>query len=64
MKILDWKSFTIGALLTATIVLGTGASINPSTWDANQEWEFKIISMQKCQEFQKMMLERLLLLHI
>ena len=41
MKILDWKSFTIGALLTATIVLGTGASINPSTWDANQEWEFK-----------------------
>ena len=26
MKLLDWKSFAIGVLLTTTIVLGTGAS--------------------------------------
>tara|TARA_Y100000361_G_C10868782_1_gene193134 strand:- start:251 stop:472 length:222 start_codon:yes stop_codon:yes gene_type:complete len=41
MKILDWKSFAIGALLTTTIVLGTGASNKPATWDKNQQWEFK-----------------------
>ena len=51
MKKLDWKSFTIGVLLTTTIVLGTGASKKPSknilnkleiiSWDANQQWEFK-----------------------
>ena len=42
MKILDWKSFTIGVLLTTTIVLGTGASKKPPiSWDANQQWEFK-----------------------
>ena len=26
MKILEWKSFAIGVLLTTTVVLGTGAS--------------------------------------
>ena len=42
MKLLDWKSFAIGVLLTTTIVLGTGAS-KPETvpWDANRQWEFK-----------------------
>ena len=51
MKILDWKSFTIGVLLTTTLVFGTGASkkqtkiilnkIDFVPWDANQQWEFK-----------------------
>ena len=51
MKRLDWKSFAIGVLLTATIVLGISASNKPSknilnqleiiSWDANQQWEFK-----------------------
>ena len=42
MKILDWKSFTIGVLLTTTVVLGTGASKKqPISWDANQQWEYK-----------------------
>ena len=51
MKLLDWKSFAIGVLLTTTIVLGTGASNKPNkdllkkleiiSWDANQLWEFK-----------------------
>ena len=43
MKILDWKSFIIGVLLTTTIVLGTGASSSPliTSWDPNQQWEFK-----------------------
>jgi len=51
LKILDWKSFAIGVLLTTTIVLGTGASKEPTVdllkkleiipWDANQQWEYK-----------------------
>ena len=43
MKILDWKSFTIGVLLTTTIVLGTGAASSPSiiSWDPAQQWEYK-----------------------
>ena len=41
MKILDWKSFAIGALLTTTIMLGTGASNKPAIWGENQQWEFK-----------------------
>ena len=42
MKILDWKSFAIGVLLTTTIVLSTGASKKPPiSWDTNQQWEFK-----------------------
>ena len=42
MKILDWKSFTIGVLLTTTVALGTGASKKqPISWDANQQWEYK-----------------------
>ena len=51
MKILDWKSFAIGVLLTTTLVFGTGASnkqtknilnkIDFVPWDANQQWEFK-----------------------
>ena len=51
MKLLDWKSFAIGVLLTTTIVLGTGASKGPTVdllktheiipWDANQQWEYK-----------------------
>ena len=43
MKLLNWKSFTIGALLTTTIVLGTGATSSPliTSWDPNEQWEFK-----------------------
>ena len=51
MKLLEWKSFAIGALLTTTVVLGTGASnkstknllekIEISSWDKNQQWEIK-----------------------
>ena len=52
MKILEWKSFAIGVLLTTTVVLGTGASNKPTkknllekieilSWDTNQQWEFK-----------------------
>ena len=51
MKILDLKSFTIGVLLTTTLVFGTGASkkqtknilnkIDFVPWDSNQQWEFK-----------------------
>ena len=52
MKILEWKSFAIGVLLTTTVVLGTGASNKPTnknllekieilSWDKNQQWEFK-----------------------
>jgi hypothetical protein len=42
LKILDWKSFAIGVLLTTTIVLGTGASKAETIfWDKNQQWEFK-----------------------
>ena len=41
MKLLDWKSFAIGVLLTTTVVLGTGASNKPAMWGENQQWEFK-----------------------
>ena len=51
MKLLDWKSFAIGVLLTTTIVLGTGASdekdknllkkLEIISWDASQQWEVK-----------------------
>ena len=51
MKLLDWKSFAIGVLLTTTVVLGTGASNKPAKnligtvgtllWDEDQQWEFK-----------------------
>ena len=39
MKRLDWKSFTIGALLSATVILGTGAATSTTEkWDADQQW--------------------------
>lgn len=39
MKKLDWKSFAIGVLLTATFMLGTGAATRASeNWDADQQW--------------------------
>ena len=39
MKRLDWKSFTIGALLSITVILGTGAATSTSEkWDADQQW--------------------------
>tara|TARA_B100000676_G_scaffold3230_1_gene2958 strand:+ start:150 stop:443 length:294 start_codon:yes stop_codon:yes gene_type:complete len=52
MKILEWKSFAIGVLLTTTVVFSTGASNKPTnknllekieilSWDKNQQWEFK-----------------------
>jgi hypothetical protein len=43
MKLLDWKSFAIGVLLTTTIVFGTGASSSPLiiSWDPNQQWDYK-----------------------
>ena len=57
MKLLEWRSFAIGALLTTTIVLGTGASKEPTVdllkkleivpWDANQQWEFKTSNGKK-----------------
>ena len=58
MKILEWKSFAIGVLLTTTVVLGTGASNKPTkknlwekieilSWDKNQQWEFKISNTKK-----------------
>ena len=58
MKLLEWKSFAIGVLLTTTVVLGTGASNKPSnkkllekieilSWDKNQQWEFKTSNGKK-----------------
>ena len=43
LKILDWKSFAIGVLLTTTVVLGTGATSSPLiiSWDPTQQWEYK-----------------------
>ena len=39
MKRLDWKSFTIGALLSITVILGTGAATSTTEkWDADQQW--------------------------
>ena len=39
MKNLDWKSLSIGALLAATVMLGTGAaSEKAGKWDAEQQW--------------------------
>ncbi len=57
MKLLDWKSFAIGVLLTTTVVLGLGASSKPTTnligtvgtlfWDEDQQWEFKTSNGKK-----------------
>ena len=45
MKQLDWKSFTIGVLLTTTVMFGTGAATNTTDkWDAKQKWEIKTSS--------------------
>ena len=51
MKKLDWKSFTIGVLLTTTVMLSTGAKKEPNikltkaleiiAWDTKQQWETK-----------------------
>ena len=39
MKKLDWKSLSIGALLAATVMLGTGAaSEKAEKWDTEQQW--------------------------
>ena len=39
MKNLDWKSLSIGALLAATVMLGTGAaSEKAEKWDTEQQW--------------------------
>jgi len=39
MKKLDWKSLSIGALLVATVMLGTGAaSQKAEKWDVDQQW--------------------------
>ena len=39
MKNLDWESLLIGALLAATVMLGTGAaSEKTEKWDAEQQW--------------------------
>ena len=46
MKNLDWKSLLIGALLAATVMLGTvAASEKAENWDVDQQWliaEFSI----------------------
>ena len=57
MKLLDWKSFAIGVLLTTTVVLSTGASNKPAKnligtvgtllWDEDQQWEFKTSNGRK-----------------
>ena len=57
MKLLDWKSFAIGVLLTTTLVLVTGASNKPAKnligmvetllWDEDQQWEFKTSNSRK-----------------
>ena len=57
MKLLDWKSFAIGVLLTTTVVLVSGASNKPTTsligtvgtlfWDEDQQWEFKTSNGEK-----------------
>ena len=41
MKLLDWKSFAIGVLLTTTLALATGAKLEIISWYTNQQWEFK-----------------------
>ena len=39
MKKIDWKSFTIGTLLSTTVILGTGAAASTTEkWDADQQW--------------------------
>jgi hypothetical protein len=39
MKKPDWKSLSIGVLLTATVMLGTGAaSEKAKKWDSEQQW--------------------------
>ena len=57
MKILEWKSFAIGLLLTTTVDLGTGASNKPAKnlietvgtllWNEDQQWEFKTSNGKK-----------------
>ena len=57
MKLLDWKSFAIGVLLTTTVTFGTGASNKPTTnlvgtigtlfWDEEQQWEFETSNGEK-----------------
>jgi hypothetical protein len=43
MKLLDLRSFSIGVLLTTTIVIGIGATSSPLilSWEPNQQWEIK-----------------------
>ena len=39
MKSLDWKSLSIGVLLTVIVTLGTGAtSEKVEKWDVDQQW--------------------------
>ena len=39
MKSLDWKSLSIGVLLTVIVTLGTGAtSEKAEMWDVDQQW--------------------------
>ena len=54
LKILDWKSFAIGVLLTATALLGTGATSSPLiiSWDPTQQWEYKTSNTKKIPHFQ------------
>ena len=40
MKILEWKSFAIGVLLTTTVVLGTGASNKPTKKNLLEKLKF------------------------
>ena len=58
MKLLEWKSFAIGVLLTTTVDLGTGASNKPSSkkllekieilsWDKYQQWELRTSNTKK-----------------
>ena len=39
MENLDWKSLSIGVLLTSTVMLGTGVtSEKAEIWDTDQQW--------------------------
>ena len=44
MKKLDWKSFSIGVLLTTTVVLSTaaGAANGSSDWSNQMKWITKV----------------------
>tara|TARA_B100000614_G_scaffold96871_1_gene87485 strand:- start:67 stop:333 length:267 start_codon:yes stop_codon:yes gene_type:complete len=54
MKNLDWKSLLIGALLAATVMLGTGAaSEQAEKWDAEQQWLIAEVTISEAKPTKK-----------